>query len=214
MNKNIYALMLTAPLLFTACTTSSILPTVENKTEEKITTAETTLETTTPTELTVNFIKSEDIKKSGMLHIKSFMGTLKPTLKSLIQSDKTFKTAMGGCTSMAMKMTDDYNNISETKIRRTALKYRNPLNAPDATDTKVMERFLASQNFNEPLVVEMPNNYRVYKALDMKKPCLACHGTNISKDLTEMLLKTYPTDLATNFQLGEFRGVVVAEVQK
>ena len=223
MNKKIYLLMLSAPLLFAACNSSSVTPKVEAK-QENITTQvevakqEVVVENTTAIiseEPAVTYANSnEKVKSLGKLHISSFMETLKPTLMGLMKSDPTFKTAMGGCTSMAGSMTESYNSLSDTKVRRTALKYRNPNNKPDATDKTVMERFLASNNFNELLVVDMNDHYRVYKALDTKKPCLACHGENISSDLKGMLLKSYPTDMATNFKLGEFRGVVVAKVKK
>jgi len=223
MNKKLLTLALLTPLLYTACNSTANQPskTVEAP-KTQIISEEIKKEVAIPNkitdlnEVTVTYINDKKlIKDQGMMHISSFMETLKPTLMSLIKSDPTFKTAMGGCTSMAQSMTNDYNAVSpNTKIRRTALKYRNEKNKPDATDTIVMERFLASNNFKEPLVIEMPSHYRIYKALDMKQPCLACHGTNISEDLGKMLEKSYPTDLATDFKLGEFRGVVVAEVQK
>jgi len=230
MNKKFLTVAVIAPLFYTACNSTANLPTSQTTQTIETTTVETkksqiidnvipteipTL-TSTSSETTVNYINdSERIISKGMLHIKGFMGTLKPTLMSLMQSDPSHKTALSACTAMAPKMTNDYNAVSpDTKIRRTALKYRNVNNKPDATDTLVMERFLASNNFKKPLVVDMPTHYRVYKALTIKQPCLACHGSNISKDLQEMLIKKYPTDMATNFKLGEFRGVVVAEVQK
>lgn len=224
MNKKLLTLALLTPFLYTACnsTTNKPAKTVETTKPQTIIYKKVKKEVAVPTqinnsnEITVTYANDKKmIKDQGMMHISSFMETLQPTLMGLIKSDKTFKVAMGGCTSMAQGMTNDYNAISpDTKIRRTALKYRSEKNKPDATDTVVMERFLASKNLKEPLVVEMSNHYRVYKALDMKQPCLACHGTNISEDLGKMLEKSYPKDLATHFKLGEFRGVVVAEVKK
>ncbi|CAA6814383.1 MAG: Cytochrome c family protein [uncultured Sulfurovum sp.] len=225
MKQKLLTLALLAPLFYTACNstpskpTTSIIETKEIKKETEV--VPQVLPTTITkansfTETTVSYATDKTaVKEQGLMHIESFMETLKPTLMGLMKSDSTYKTAMGGCTSMAQGMTNDYNAISpDTKIRRTALKYRNEKNKPDATDTVVMERFLASKNLKEPLVVEMPNHYRVYKALDMKQPCLACHGTNISEDLGKMLEKSYPKDLATHFKLGEFRGTIVAEVKK
>jgi len=219
MNNKIYALMLTAPLLFSACNSTAVTPKIETK--EAVSQVETLKEKkekiveASTNSVTVSYVNDKKIvKDEGMMHIESFMETLKPTLMGLMKSDKTGKTAMGGCTSMAPSMTSDYNAISKTQIRRTALKYRSEKNAPDATDTVVMEKFVESSNFKEPLVVEMPDHYRVYKALPVKQPCLKCHGENISKELQEMVTRTYPKDMATNFKLGEFRGVVVAEVKK
>jgi len=224
MRTKVLALTLLAtPLLYIGCngsTTQPVAPTTV-KTKKLEVVQEEVKSVVTPknnsfTETTVTYANDKkEITNQGMMHIKSFMETLQPTLMGLIKSDNTYQTAMGGCTSMAQGMTNDYNAISpNTKIRRTALKYRNEKNKPDNTDTVVMERFLASNNLKEPLVVEMPNHYRVYKALDMKQPCLACHGENISEDLNKMLVKSYPKDMATNFKIGEFRGVVVAEVKK
>jgi len=223
MKKKLLTLTILTPLIYTACNSTANTPakTVETPKVQTITKEITKKvavnnKPSSSNEITVTYANDKKfIKDQGMMHISSFMETLKPTLMGLIKSDKTFKTAMGGCTSMAQGMTNDYNAISpDTKIRRTALKYRSPKNKPDGTDTVVMERFLASNNLKEPLIVEMPNHYRVYKALDMKQPCLACHGENISEDLGKMLEKSYPKDMATHFKLGEFRGVIVAEVKK
>jgi len=217
MNKNIYQLLLTTlPLLFSACNST----TVQNPTpiEEKIQIVSEATVTDTQTKsstMAVNYANdNEQIRHLGNLHINSYLQTMQPTLKGLMKSDPTHQTAMGACSTLGQGMSNDYNKVSDVKIKRTALKYRNPINQPDHTDTVVMERFLASNDFKKSLVVDMGNNYRVYKALEIKQPCLACHGSNISSDLKAMLVKKYPADLATNFKLGEFRGVVVAEITK
>jgi len=216
-NKKISTLLFTTPLLFIACnSTNDVTPRAK---EEIQVVQEATVRTSTPlaktTSTTVTYTNDKkDIRDRGMLHIKTFMGTLQPTLMGMMKSDPTHKTALGACSTLGQSMVADYNNVSDVKIRRTALKYRSKKNKPDATDVTVMERFLASNNFNKPLIVDMGDSYRVYKALEIKQPCLACHGENISKDLKEMLVRQYPSDMATNFKLGEFRGVVVAKVKK
>jgi len=217
-NKMLCTILFTTPLLFTACSsTSDVTPNAKEEMIQVI--QEATVRTSTPlaktTSTTVTYTNDKkNIKNRGMLHIKTFMGTLQPTLMGMMKSDPSHKTALGACSTLGQSMADDYNNVSDVKIRRTALRYRNPKNKPDATDVTVMERFLASNNFKEPLVVDMGDSYRVYKALESKQPCLACHGEHISKDLKEMLLRKYPTDMATNFKLGDFRGAVVAEIKK
>ena len=217
-NKVFATLLFTTPLLFTACNSTN--ETAPRADDDKIQIVqEATVRTSTQLSKTasshVTYANDKKfIKSSGMLHIKSFMGTLQPTLMGMMKSDPTHQTALGACSTLGQSMADDYNRVSDVKIRRTALRYRNPKNKPDATDVTVMERFLASRNFKEPLVVDMGDSYRVYKALDVKKACLACHGENISQDLQKMLIKKYPTDMATNFKLGDFRGAVVAKVKK
>ncbi len=222
MNKMLCTLLFTTPLIFTACnSTNEVKPEVKQKVEKNIqvvqqatvrTTQKPPLESKTTTVTYTNDKKM--VKNVGVMNIDSYMTTMKSTLMGLMQSDPTHKTALGACSSISQGMVDDYNKISEVKVRRTALKYRNPKNKPDETDSIVMERFLNTQNFKEAQVVDMGDHYRVYKALTIKQPCLACHGQNISPDLAKILEKRYPKDMATNFKLGEFRGVVVAKVKK
>lgn len=172
--------------------------------------------TPTKTVSKVKYISKPIIIEQGMLHIKGFMGTLKPTLDSALQQDTNHTTAMSTCSSMAMQMTKDYNNITDgVKIRRTALKYRNPENKPDEIDKEVMYRFQAVNDF-KPIAVDMGSSYRVYKPLKTKAKCLYCHGSksDLNPEVTKMIHKKYPHDLAVDFKLGEFRGVVVAEFNK
>ena len=231
MNKKIYSLALT-PLLFIACANSEPKQVITEQksvvTEQIITKAEEVepklhprieaiaVATATPVEATVKFIENDNIKSQGMMHIETFMGSLKPTLQSLLKSDSTHVTAMGACSSMAMSMTNDYNKqVDNVKIRRTALKYRNPKNKPDTTDRMVMDSFVNDKK-TKPLVVELADHYRVYQPLTVKQPCLLCHGArnDISPEIVKMIDRNYPKDLATGFQLGEFRGTVVAEIRK
>jgi hypothetical protein len=234
MNNRFYNLLL-APLLFTACNTTQPTTTAKEtqkapaKMGEKASTESQTVvkenviieaKTITPTVTTtknVQYLKKPLIEEQGMLHIDSFMGALQPTLKSAMQSDKSYQTAMGVCASMAMDMTNDYNaQVTDIKIRRTALKYRNEKNKPDALDTKVMQDFTQKGDFTKPVTIDAGTHYRVYKPLSIKKPCLTCHAdsSKIPPKVSAMIKKSYPKDLAIGFIEGEFRGVVVAEIQK
>ena len=218
--KNRFYTLVFAPLLFVACNTpeASTPAPVAQKTKATTTIVEpkpivTEVKNNTAT---IKYVSKPIIIEQGMLHIDGFMGTLQPTLKSALKQDKTQETAMGACTSMAIQMTNDYNNVSpNAKVKRTALKYRNPANKPDTTDKEVMYR-LQAVNDGKPVAVDMGSTYRVYKPLKMKQSCLLCHGdtTQISPKTLKMIRKNYPHDLATDFKLGEFRGVVISEFQK
>ncbi|HHH50968.1 MAG TPA: DUF3365 domain-containing protein [Campylobacterales bacterium] len=215
--KNRFYTLALAPLLFVACNTpeASTPAPVAQKVEATTTIMETQPVVTSNTNV-VKYVSKPIVIEQGMLHIDGFMGTLKPTLNSALKQDKTQEIAMGACTSMAMQMTNDYNNISpNAKVKRTALKYRNPANKPDSTDKNVMYR-LQAVNDGKPVAVDMGGTYRVYKPLKMKQKCLLCHGdtTQISPKVQKMTQAKYPHDLATGFKLGEFRGTVVSEFQK
>ena len=223
MKRQIYSLAL-IPILFMACANTE--PKQTEVKEKVVTAVEKKIETvkivkapikeTKSPEVSVSFIENKKILENGMMHIDAFMGSMQPTLKGLLQSDSTHVTAMGACGSLAPKMISDYNKqITGTKLRRTALKYRNPKNKPSKADTMVMDEFVEKKSF-KPIVVELDNQYRVYKPLKIKYACLLCHGArnDISPELVKMIDRNYPKDRATGFQLGEFRGVVVAEIQK
>jgi len=224
MNKKLYTLALT-PIIFIACVNSEPKQAdiVEKVTTKKVEIAEKIVSvaptmTTEPKQAqpTVSFIENKKVLEKGMTHIDTFMGSMQPTLKSLLKEDSTHVTAMGACSSMARGMVDDYNRqINGVKLRRTALKYRNPKNKPDTADRMVMDTFISTKKF-KPLVVDLGKEYRVYKPLIIKPSCLLCHGprNDISPELVKMIDRTYPKDKATGFQLGEFRGVVVADIKK
>jgi hypothetical protein len=223
MNKKLYTLALT-PILFIACANTEpkqaeITQEVATKKVEVVTQQiekVSTLPIPQKTQATVSFIENKKVLENGMMHIDAFMGSMQPTLKGLLKSDKTHVTAMGACTSMAPEMINDYNRqITGTTLRRTALKYRNPKNKPDKADRMVMDEFIDKKSF-KPMVVELDTEYRVYKPLKVKQACLLCHGArnDISPELVKMIDRTYPKDMATGFELGEFRGAVVAEIKK
>ncbi|HHD83645.1 MAG TPA: DUF3365 domain-containing protein, partial [Campylobacteraceae bacterium] len=135
--------------------------------------------------------------------------------------DPTGALAMGFCSTRASEITESVNEKlpDYADVRRTALKVRNPKNAPDATDTKVMEAYeeaIKEGKFSpkDIRVVEADGKYRVYKPLVAKAMCLKCHGTNISDDIQAVLKKVYPEDKATGYKEGDLRGVIVAELKK
>jgi hypothetical protein len=221
--KRVYTLGL-VPILFMACANNE--PKKVEVKREKTVVVEKVERVVTPKvqaiveppkpQVSISFIENKKILEDGMMHIDAFMGSLQPTLKGIIQSDSTHVTAMGACTSMASEMVDDYNRqIRGTKLRRTALKYRNPKNKPDKADRMVMDEFVSKESF-KPIVIELKSQYRIYKPLKVKQACLLCHGArnDISPELVKMIDRTYPKDMATGFQLGEFRGAMVAEIRK
>lgn len=164
------------------------------------------------------YIVNPTIQAKGMEQIKGLIeGHLKPALMSEMKKDQSGLAGMELCSVSAKGIENAYNESlpKDSHVRRTALKYRNPANKPDAIDITVMNNLKENKNF-KPLVIELESHYRVYKALPTMKPCLACHGdtTAMNSSVKEMINKKYPTDLASNFKEGEFRGVVVSEIKK
>ena len=48
--------------------------------------------------------------------------------------------------------------------------------------------------------------FRYMQAIEIKQPCLACHGQQISPQIQAKLTQLYPNDQAIGYQLGELRG--------
>ncbi len=196
---------LSAMLMLSACNETATKTTTEDspKTEKSS---------------SVKYVDNAEIQAKGMKQIKGLVGTVKPALKGAMQNDKTGMEALKMCSTSAHEMGKKYNaSLPEgSSIRRTALKYRNPNNKPDATDVEVMEKLKADKTFKKPLVVDMGDSFRVYKALPVKKPCLVCHGDTkkMSSSMLETLKKDYPDDMAVNFKEGDFRGVIVSTIKK
>ena len=168
--------------------------------------------------LKVNFVNNSEIQNKGMGQIKGILMKLKPTIKNSLTEDKTGLAGVEMCSTSALEMGKAYNATlpKDSSIRRTAIKYRNPNNKPNATDIAVMNKFIESKEFKKPLVVEMDESFRVYKALPIMQPCLACHGAkkDMNAKTVEMINKKYPHDLATDFKLGELRGVIISTIKK
>jgi len=161
------------------------------------------------------------VKQEGMQAIKLLGQTLKSQLKEKLQLDSNGIAAIAFCTAQAQAITAEVNTQlpSHVKVRRTSLQLRNPANKPDALDIKVMRNYKRAFEKHAPTArlitkVEEESFTRVYKPLVVGAVCLKCHGENISPVIAEQIKAAYPTDAATGMKLGDFRGVIVAEVAK
>lgn len=108
---------------------------------------------------------------------------------------------------------------SVKNVRRTALRVRNPVNAPDATDRSVLEEWLASWNPAAPpqpvmkdyTAADGTRELRYYRPVPVMATCLACHGSGdqIPANVRAALQRDYPQDEAVDFREGDLRGAIV-----
>ena len=153
---------------------------------------------------------------------------LKTVLKSNLQKEMKAKGPVGAmqfCANHALELTDQVNQKMRkgTVIKRVSQKYRNPTNQPDSVDEKVFAYFKMIKEkkgeYPNDFIIRIRHKqnknleiYRYYEPLVMDKPCLACHGENLSEDVKKELAKLYPNDLATGYKMGELRGLISVEV--
>jgi hypothetical protein len=146
--------------------------------------------------------------------IAEFFGNLKGQLQAGMKEGGPVN-AIGVCNSVAPALAAESSKKHGMKIARTSLKVRNPDNAPDAWERKVLNSFEARKAKGEPLdtmayseVVETDGKkeFRFMKAIPTGELCLKCHGENIAAPVKAKLDELYPNDQARGFKLGDIRG--------
>ena len=99
----------------------------------------------------------------------------------------------------------------EWQVSRTSLKWRNSDNQPDEWEKEQLIKFeeeLASGVSSAALwaVQETNKEVRVMKAIPTQQVCLACHGEDLTPEVSKKLKDLYPDDRATGFKVGQIRG--------
>jgi len=100
-------------------------------------------------------------------------------------------------------------------VGRTSHRLRNPANAPENWMRPLLEEFRQA----EP----QPGSFRTVdlgargtgyvEPIYLQPLCATCHGENVEPALLELIRERYPTDQATGFRAGEFRGLFWAIVE-
>jgi len=126
-----------------------------------------------------------------------------------------FVKALEVCKTVAPSIAAKLSEPEGMSVRRTALKTRNPDNAPDAYERKVLEQFVADAAAGKDLKkmqhaeivgADGAKEFRFMRAIPTGKLCLNCHGDSIKDDVKAEIDKLYPKDEATGFKQGELRG--------
>lgn len=124
--------------------------------------------------------------------------------------------AMALCQAISADLPATASDESGFEITRTSLKLRNPENAPDQWETKILQDFQKKANEGMDLsrleygeTTTSPEGdklFRYMKAIPMAEQCAACHGTDIKPDVKAEILRYYPEDKAYGYKVGELRG--------
>lgn len=149
--------------------------------------------------------------------------TLKAQLIAAIRAGGPI-AAVGVCRSIAPAIADDQSKAHSVQVGRTALKVRNPANAPDAFERRVLEDFVrkinagadpASLEHAETVTQNGESVFRYMKAIPTAaEPCLTCHGSNLEPSLKAEIQRLYPDDQATGFRAGELRGAFTVTLKR
>ena len=155
--------------------------------------------------------------------VKAMGGALQTKLKEALAADGPI-AAVQVCKTIAPEIANEQSKAAGMTIRRTALKVRNPDNAPDALERKVLEDFAArlaagadanTLEHIEDVTGDGKTTVRYFKAIPTAAaPCLVCHGSAVSGELKETIDKLYPNDQATGFKEGDLRGAFSVTMEK
>lgn len=146
---------------------------------------------------------------------KDLGDTLKGQLTAAIAAGGP-ASAIDVCKVIASQLAGEISQKSGMSIRRTALRVRNPVNAPDPFERKVLEDFLkeiaqgadpAKLEHAEIVTEKDRKVFRYMKAIPTAAtPCLTCHGSEIAPDVRQAIRANYTSDQATGFKAGDLRG--------
>jgi Protein of unknown function (DUF3365) len=146
--------------------------------------------------------------------VQEFMGQLKGEMQSSMKSSGPVST-VSMCKDKAPVIAKNLSDKYGWKVARTSLKARNPNNAADAWESKVLQKFeerkrngekVKPMAYFEKVTENGVESFRFMKAIPTGKVCLQCHGENIKSDLATKLDDAYPDDKARGYKLGDIRG--------
>ena len=143
-----------------------------------------------------------------------FMQNLKATLVQSMQAGGPVN-AVAVCNTAAPLIAQDISQRKGWSIARTSLKVRNPRNAPNDWERKVLIDFESRQSqgedpasleYHEIVKQDGKKIFRYMKAIPTAGVCLVCHGEKIEAALGEKIKALYPRDQATGYRVGDIRG--------
>ncbi|KXJ61358.1 MAG: hypothetical protein AXW14_02540 [Alteromonas sp. Nap_26] len=176
-----------------------------------------------PNALASNVDSDHSLKtQEARMHAKALGAALQAKLKQAIQSGG-LEEGVNAC-HLAAEPIATALSVEGWTVGRTALKVRNPNNSPDAWEQTQLTMFAEQlaksvelpNETGETLSSKKPleathfdkesNKFRYMMAIETKPVCIACHGSDISPTVKEVIDTHYPNDQATGFDIGSLRG--------
>ena len=134
--------------------------------------------------------------------------------------DKGTEGAIEFCSTRAIQITDSMSTVLGSRLKRVAVRNRNPLNLASANELSYIQEINASLARNEkpkPQLKETTEIYTAYYPILTEQLCLQCHGdikADIKPATHSTINRLYPGDKATGYKLNELRGIWVVEMKK
>jgi hypothetical protein len=126
------------------------------------------------------------------------------------------------CQLRAPQIAAELGQQRKIEVGRTALRLRNPANAPDAFERGVLEQFerelaggaqASSLHASRSVPDENGWRYEWLRPIALQPMCVVCHGDQLAPELRDELARRYPADQATGFKPGELRGAFTVSLR-
>ncbi|HJW85672.1 MAG TPA: DUF3365 domain-containing protein [Candidatus Brocadiaceae bacterium] len=98
-------------------------------------------------------------------------------------------------------------------LKQTSLKLRNPDNAPDAFEQRILKKFEDEKGLKEYWEINAVNKEKYFRymlPLVVKEACLKCHES--SEKVPAFISERYKSDTAVGYHLGDVRGAISLKV--
>jgi len=163
----------------------------------------------------------KELKQIAKKAIQTVGGKLKHTLGQKVKKGG-FENAALFCSKEATSLAKEASSTlpQGVSIKRITTKPRNSNNQATKAQSLVLEELeqkLKIGKLPKMLVKKISkNHYQVYKPLVIGKKCLNCHGdtANLNQNAYKIISENYPDDKATNYKLGQLRGVFLVDIIK
>lgn len=138
---------------------------------------------------------------------------LSTTLKQTMEAEGP-EAAVAYCQLQAYPLTDSLSAQYQARIKRSALKLRNPANAPDSLERAMLlqyQQVLAEAGTPTPKAMPIgEDSVAFFAPIILQAQCEVCHGTpgeSLATGLLSTIRESYPNDEAVGFAAGDLRGI-------
>jgi len=124
--------------------------------------------------------------------------------------------AIAVCSDEAPAIAARLSAQSGAAVSRTALRVRNPTNAPDPEARRILAQLQAqiAAGADQPVEHLAPRpggGMRYMRAILLQPLCATCHGKALDPAVAAAVAERYPDDAATGFEVGELRGAFLVD---
>jgi uncharacterized protein DUF3365 len=153
--------------------------------------------------------------QQGMAIAQASFKSLSEQLKTALKSGGV-EAAVRFCNAVALPLTDSLSSKHGAVIKRTSLKLRNSLNAPDSMETTMLKIYLQMSRMRNPVLVpkileKNDTEIQFYAPIVIKEEaCLKCHGIlgqTLNEEDFAIIKRHYPADEATGYKMNQLRGM-------